>query len=83
MSDTRDWQSLPPATRESLSAGLRSLGLEPGTVVLVHSSLSRLGNVRGGADTVVDVLLDAVSPGGTVLFPALTGSVDDGPDRPR
>ncbi len=35
----------------------------------VHSSLSRLGYVEGGADTVVDALLEAVGPEGTVMVP--------------
>ncbi len=82
MTAARDWRALPEVTRADLTGGLRRLGLRPGHVVLVHSSLSQLGNVQGGADAVVDALLDAVSPGGTVLFPALTGSERDGPDCP-
>lgn len=35
----------------------------------VHSSLSALGYVEGGADTVVDALLEAVGPNGTVMVP--------------
>lgn len=69
-------------TRETQTNGLRQLGLEEGKVVLVHASLSRLGWVDGGADTVVDALLDAVGPLGTVLFPTLTGSEQDGPEHP-
>lgn len=65
-----------------LADDLRRLGLAPGDVVLVHSSLSRLGNVAGGAEAVIDALLDAVGPGGTVLFPTLTGSEALGPDNP-
>ncbi|MCS7222388.1 MAG: AAC(3) family N-acetyltransferase [Anaerolineae bacterium] len=69
-------------TAVEIVADLRALGLRPGDEVLVHSSLSSLGWVEGGADTVVDALIAAVSPGGTVLAPALTGSPEDGPDRP-
>lgn len=35
----------------------------------VHSSLSRLGYVEGGAETVVDALLEVVGPEGTVMVP--------------
>lgn len=42
--------------------------------MLVHSSLSSFGRVEGGADAVIDAIIEAVSPGGTVLFPTLTGS---------
>ena len=59
-----------------------ALGLGDGAVVLVHSSLSRLGNVKGGADAVIDSLLAAVGPTGTLLFPTLTGTERDSPDAP-
>src|SRR3712207_680593 len=79
---TMDWRSRPLVTRDVLSADLRRLGLGLGAGLLVHSSLSRLGRVEGGADTAIDALLDAVAPGGTVLFPTLTGGERDGPDAP-
>lgn len=65
-----------------LVRAFRGLGLEPGDVVLVHSSLSSIGHVRGGADVVVSALVQAVQPGGTMLFPLLTGRIEDGPDDP-
>ena len=76
------WQSQPSVGRADLAADLRRLGVDPGATVLVHSSLSRLGNVVGGAETVVGALLDSVGPTGTVLFPTLTGSERDGPGHP-
>jgi aminoglycoside 3-N-acetyltransferase len=69
-------------TRERLVDDLHALGLREGDVVLVHASLSGLGWVDGGAATVVDALVQAVGGGGTVLFPALTGTPDDGPAHP-
>src|SRR5690606_33797168 len=68
--------------RTQLSQEFHELGLRDGDVVLVHSSLSGLGWVDGGADAVVEALLDAVGSLGTVLFPTLTGSERDGPDHP-
>src|SRR5699024_7718665 len=50
--------------------------------VLVHSSLRGLGHVEGGASTVVDALLDAVGPDGTVLFPTITATAEHGPAHP-
>ena len=43
-----------PATAGSLLAQLTRLGLPEGATVLVHSSLSSLGWVAGGAQAVVD-----------------------------
>jgi aminoglycoside 3-N-acetyltransferase len=69
-----DWNVLArtenPATRETLGADLRSLGLADGDNVIAHSSLSALGWVNGGAETVVGALLDAVGPEGTLTTPS-------------
>ncbi len=61
-------------TRQDLVLGLRSLGLNAGDNVLVHSSLSSFGYVEGGAETVIDALLDVVTSTGTVIVPTLTGN---------
>jgi hypothetical protein len=50
-------------------AALRRLGIKPGDVVLVHSSLSRLGFVAGGVDAVVMGLQEAVGADGTLGAP--------------
>lgn len=69
-------------TAEDLARGFGDSGLESGDVVLVHSSLSSLGWVEGGADAVIDALLYVVGPRGTVVFPTLTGSPQDSADNP-
>ena len=51
---------------------LLALGVRPGGVLMVHSSLRALGPVEGGADTVVAALLDTIGPDGTLMMPALT-----------
>ncbi len=57
-------------TREWLVRDLRRLGLRRGMDVMVHSSLSKIGHVVGGAEAVVDALLDAIGPAGTLLMPS-------------
>lgn len=65
-----------------LIAELAAAGIERGDSILVHSSLSSLGWVDGGAETVVDALVRTVGEHGTVLFPTLTGCSEDSADRP-
>ena len=55
-----------------IASHLLDSGLRRGGVVLVHSSLSSLGHVPGGAETVIRGLLEALGPEGTLLFPALS-----------
>ena len=72
-------------TQTDIEAGLRELGLSDGDVVLVHSSLSSVGHVEGGAETVVEALLRVLGPSGTLVVPtfgsfgAITDAVRDLP----
>jgi aminoglycoside 3-N-acetyltransferase len=61
-------------SQKDIVRGLHTLGLVEGMDVLVHTSLSSFGFVQGGADAVIDALLQAVGAQGTVLVPTLTGS---------
>ncbi|MGW5482169.1 aminoglycoside N(3)-acetyltransferase [Streptomyces sp. NPDC004008] len=67
----------PLVTRDTVFAELRTLGVQPGETLLVHSSLSALGWVCGGAVAVVQGLLDALGPDGTLVVPAQTGHLSD------
>ena len=66
-----------PATRATLVTQLRELGVEPGMKLMVHSSLSKLGFVIGGAHAVVQALLDAVGTAGTLMMPTHSGALSD------
>jgi aminoglycoside N3'-acetyltransferase len=57
-------------TRADIEAGLRRLGLDTGAIVEVHSSLSSLGYVDGGAAAVVDALMRIVGPEGALVMSA-------------
>ena len=59
-------------TKQAIRHALTAVGLATGDVVLVHSSLSAFGHVAGGADTVIDALLETVGPEGTVVVPTFT-----------
>ncbi|MDH3889666.1 MAG: AAC(3) family N-acetyltransferase [candidate division Zixibacteria bacterium] len=56
-------------TREQLAHDLRQAGIADGDIVMVHTSLSKLGHVDGGAETVVSGLIDVVADRGTILMP--------------
>lgn len=49
--------------------GFQRIPLTDSRVIMVHSSYKSMGGVEGGADTVIDALLEFVGPNGTVLFP--------------
>ncbi|MBD3197229.1 MAG: aminoglycoside N(3)-acetyltransferase [Candidatus Lokiarchaeota archaeon] len=61
-----------PNTKESLTQDLKSLGLKSNCVVLVHTSLSKLGWTVGGAITVIDALLELLTNKGTLVMPTFT-----------
>ena len=48
---------------------LRALGVRPGGLLLVHSSLSSLGYVRGGREAVIRALTGALGRDGTLVMP--------------
>lgn len=66
-----------PATRTSLAADLRRLGVRPGGVLLVHASMRALGWVCGGPQAAVLALRDALGPEGTLVVPTHTPDNSD------
>jgi aminoglycoside 3-N-acetyltransferase len=66
-----------PVTLDMLVTDLSALGVEPGMTLLVHSSLSSLGWVCGGARAVVDALLTVLGPDGTLVVPTHSGANSD------
>jgi aminoglycoside 3-N-acetyltransferase len=70
-------RSAGPVTRERLARDLSALGVRPGSVLIAHSSLSALGWVCGGAQAVVEALLDALGAEGTLVVPTHTGANSD------
>lgn len=56
--------------KSDVTAALKDVGLTEGRTVMVHASLSRFGFICGGAQVVIEALLDCVGPEGTVVMPA-------------
>ncbi len=53
------------------------LGVRPGDTLLVHTSLSSLGWVPNGAQTVAQILVESVCPGGLICVPTFSGQNSD------
>lgn len=66
-----------PVTRVSLVRDLRRLGVPPGVTLLVHSSLSALGWVVGGEQTVLLALRDVIGARGTLVMPTQSWQLCD------
>jgi len=66
-----------PVTVSSLVTDLFALGLKPGMTVIVHSSLSSLGWVCGGAVAVIQALESVLGPAGTLVMPTHSGDLSD------
>lgn len=63
-------------SREALTGQLREMGVREGGVLLVHTSFRAVRPVDGGPQGLVDALLDAVGPGGTLVMPSWSGEDD-------
>ena len=59
-------------TTQQIASDARALGVRPGSVLLVHSSLRSLGQKDIRPQEVIDGLLLALGDHGTLVFPALS-----------
>jgi aminoglycoside 3-N-acetyltransferase len=57
-------------TYDDLIITLKGLGVREGMKIMVHSSLSGIGYVEGGAKTVIKALVDLIGFDGLILMPA-------------
>lgn len=57
-------------TKEILVENLKNIGIKAGDNLLVHSSLSKIGYLENGADTVIDALLEVIGSKGNLLMPS-------------
>ncbi len=59
-------------TRDRLVDDLRRLGIQPGDHLGLGISFRSIGRVADGPETLIDALLEAVGPDGTIMIPAFT-----------
>lgn len=69
-------------TAEDLKKDLRNAGILPGDVLLVHSSMKKIGNVEGRAEGVIDALAEYITDDGLLIFPTFSDRyvTDQSPD---
>ena len=56
--------------KSEIAEALRSVGLQSGDAVMVHTSLGKIGYVCGGAQVVIEALIEVVGQEGTVMMPS-------------
>ena len=61
-----------PSTVATLMTDLDACGLRAGQTVLAHTRMSALGWVVGGAQAVIQALLQVLGPTGTLMMPTQT-----------
>lgn len=59
-------------TKEDLIEQFKSCGVKRGQTIFVHTSLSKIGFVVGGAETLIRALLEIVGEEGTLMMPSQT-----------
>ena len=66
-----------PSSKNTLIDDFRNLGLQNNDSIIVHSSLSKIGYVIGGACTVISALMEIVSDNGNIVMPSHSGDLSD------
>ena len=64
-----DGSSMKTVIKSEIAAALRTVGLQRGDAVMVHTSLGKIGYVCGGAQAVIEALIETVGEEGTVMMP--------------
>jgi aminoglycoside 3-N-acetyltransferase len=73
----------PCVKKEDIKSGLMRLGLKKGDTVGVHSSLSSFGYVEGGANTVIDALLETVGERGNIVMSTHSANLSEDKRTPE
>ena len=66
-----------PNTITSLKHDFRTLGITAGSVIIMHSSLSKMGWTVGGPVSVIQALLEILTSRGTLIMPTFSSGNSD------
>ena len=59
-------------TKQDLIDAIKKIGIRPTDTLFVHSSMKAIGQVEGGADTVLDAFIEYLKDDGLLIFPTHT-----------
>lgn len=64
-------------SKKTLKKQFAELGVQEGDQIMVHSSLKSMGWIAGGAQAVVEALMETVAESGTIVMPAQSADNSD------
>jgi aminoglycoside 3-N-acetyltransferase len=64
-------------SKDTLKQQLHQLGIKAGDALIVHSSLKSMGWIAGGAQAVVEALLETITGEGTLVMPSQSADNSD------
>jgi aminoglycoside 3-N-acetyltransferase len=70
-----------PHTHASLVHDLKALGLGAGQVLMMHSSVKKVGKVMGGANVILQAVQEVLTPSGTLMMYAGWQDIPDDLDE--
>lgn len=70
-------QTANPHTLFTITQDLQNIGLRRGDTVIVHSAMSKVGWIVGGAETLIDALMKVIAPNGTLVMPTHSSQNSD------
>jgi len=70
-------QTKEPITQKRIANDLKILGLKSGELVIVHSSMSKIGWIAGTSVAVVNALMEVLTPEGTLVMPTMSSDNTD------
>lgn len=59
-------------TKQDLKDSIIKIGIRPTDTLFIHSSMKAIGQVEGGADTVLDAFIEYLKDDGLLIFPTHT-----------
>ncbi len=62
-------------TKGEIKETLKNLGIKRNDRIIVHSSLSGIGYVEGGAKTVCEALMELIGPDGVIMMPSFNHGI--------